>query len=370
MHTYGIGLAVTFWFAYSYFCRRLRKRGYPSDWVAGVFIGVIIAAVVGARAMHVLANLSYYEASPGQIIQVWHGGLSSFGGLLGGIPVGFVMARRRFKDLTLVQLADMVAPVLIAAWGVGRLLGPQLMIAGGGHPTTRWFGMYYADQAGKRLPVPIFQAVLSFAIFLVVIRLERYLVQRRPAAVDADSGEEVVAELALDRAVAEDSLKGAPEVAADGAVGGAATEVVDSVEEDEAVREESEPSAQRGAGISSRSAMPVALVAPAGLIVSATVGLWGIERATEEHLWLAYPGHLGSVLVQVAGLVLFAAGAGWFAWLWLRGRGDPGGAPLGLRADGDSPGLGDEGEVCRDGANEVEPGEEEAGEEDSVTQGA
>jgi hypothetical protein len=58
---------------------------------------------------------------------------------------------------------------------MGRLLGPQLMVAGGGHQTHQWFGMYYADQAGKRLPVPIIQALEDFAVFLILIAIERHL---------------------------------------------------------------------------------------------------------------------------------------------------------------------------------------------------
>jgi hypothetical protein len=49
------------------------------------------------------------------------------------------------------------------------------MVAGGGHPTHQWFGMYYAGQAGKRLPVPVFQALEDFAVFLVLIAIERRL---------------------------------------------------------------------------------------------------------------------------------------------------------------------------------------------------
>ncbi|MCL4414947.1 MAG: prolipoprotein diacylglyceryl transferase, partial [Actinobacteria bacterium] len=173
VHTYGIGLAITFWFAYRYFERRLRDRGYRVEWLTGVFIWVVVAAIVGARAMHVLANLSYYSAAPGQILQVWHGGLSSFGGLAAAVPTGVILARRRCPELPSWKAADIVTPVLVAAWGVGRLLGPQLMVAGGGHPTNQWFGMYYADQVGKRLPVPIFQAFDCFVILAVLILIER-----------------------------------------------------------------------------------------------------------------------------------------------------------------------------------------------------
>ena len=84
VHTYGIGLALTFWFGFAYFERRLRHNGYRTDWFVPVFLWIILAAVVGARAMHVLSNLSYYTHNPGDILAIWHGGLSSFGGLLCG----------------------------------------------------------------------------------------------------------------------------------------------------------------------------------------------------------------------------------------------------------------------------------------------
>ena len=48
VHTYGIGLALTFWFGFVYFERRLRKNGYPTDWLVPVFLWIILAAVVGA----------------------------------------------------------------------------------------------------------------------------------------------------------------------------------------------------------------------------------------------------------------------------------------------------------------------------------
>jgi len=179
VHTYGIGLAITFWFAYRYFERRLRARGYRTEWLTGTFLWVIVASVIGARAVHVLANISTYSHEPGQILSIWHGGLSSFGGLLFGVPTGVVSAHRRCPELRPVVALDIVAPVLMAAWGIGRLLGPQLMVAGGGAPTTAWYGMYYAGETGRRVPVPIIQAIDSFVIFGILILIE-HTVRRRP----------------------------------------------------------------------------------------------------------------------------------------------------------------------------------------------
>jgi phosphatidylglycerol:prolipoprotein diacylglycerol transferase len=178
VHTYGIGLAITFWFAYRYLARRLRAHGYPDAWLGGTFVIVVVASIAGARAVHVLANLSHYEHQPAQVFAVWQGGLSSFGGLALGVPAGLWSAHRRCPELRTAVAADVVAPVLAIAWALGRLLGPQLMVAGGGKPTSAWFGMYYAGEVGKRLPVPIFQALECLVVYLVALRVER-AVRRR-----------------------------------------------------------------------------------------------------------------------------------------------------------------------------------------------
>lgn len=175
IHTYGLGLAITFWFAFRYFERRLKARDYPIAWVPGLFFWVIVSAIMGARAMHVISNLGYYRANPMQIFAIWHGGLSSFGGLLLAVPVGLFILKKRGPDISVAAAIDIVAPVLMAAWAIGRLLGPQLMVAGGGHQTTAWFGMYYADQVGKRVPVPIIQAMEDATVFVILLLIERHL---------------------------------------------------------------------------------------------------------------------------------------------------------------------------------------------------
>ena len=178
VHTYGIGLALTFWFGFVYFERRLRKNGYPTDWLVPVFLWIILAAVVGARAMHVLSNLGYYTQNPGDTLAIWHGGLSSFGGLLLAVPVGIVLTRRRCPELPMGRALDLVAPVLLASWALGRLLGPQLMVAGGGHPTHQWFGMYYAGQPGRKTARPsaelLLRAMKTISVSVIEVNGHRH----------------------------------------------------------------------------------------------------------------------------------------------------------------------------------------------------
>ncbi|MGO9196296.1 MAG: prolipoprotein diacylglyceryl transferase [Acidimicrobiales bacterium] len=178
VHTYGIGLAITFWFAYRYLARRLRDHGYPDGWLTKGFVWIIIFSIVGARAVHVISMWGYYSHNLGDIFAVWHGGLSSYGGLLGGVPVGMWCAHRWCPKLRMVVVLDLVAPVLAIAWTVGRLLGPQLMYQGGGMRTNAWYGMYYAGQAGKRVPVPIIQAIECFVIWVIALQIEKFVRRR------------------------------------------------------------------------------------------------------------------------------------------------------------------------------------------------
>jgi prolipoprotein diacylglyceryltransferase len=181
IHTYGIGLALTFWFAYRYFAKRLRDHGYPDAWMGRAFVWIVIASVVGARAVHVIANLrgaQGYAQNPGDIFAIWHGGLSSFGGLIGGVPTGLICARRWCPQLRVGVALDLVAPVLVIAWTVGRLLGPQLMYQGGGNLTHAWYGMAYAGQPGKRVPVPIIQALEDAAVYVIALWVERRIARR------------------------------------------------------------------------------------------------------------------------------------------------------------------------------------------------
>ena len=159
VHTYGIGLALTFWFGFVYFERRLRKNGYPTDWLVPVFLWIILAAVVGARAMHVLSNLSTYAEHSRRHPRR----LARRPVILRRPSPGRAGRRRPSHPSAVPGVADCSrprpsrCPCFLACWAMGRLLGPQLMVAGGGHPTHQWFGMYYADQVAAVCPCPYSQ---------------------------------------------------------------------------------------------------------------------------------------------------------------------------------------------------------------------
>jgi phosphatidylglycerol:prolipoprotein diacylglycerol transferase len=234
LHTYGIGLAIAFYVAWRFLVARARQRGYPTDWMVGFGIWVVASALVGARLFHVLTHLSFYTAQPLQVFQVWRGGLASFGGLLFAVPVALWQAHRHCPRVGVLEGLDIAVPALAAGWAIGRLLGPQLMYQGGGHQTTSWIGMYYAGQFGRRIPVPIIQAIEDGLLCVLLLVVEHHL--NRVASRHRDA------------------------------------------------------------------------VVPTGALTAIAMVVWGIARALDERLWLGEDGHLGSLLVQGAGVLLAVAG--------------------------------------------------------------
>ena len=115
VHTYGIGLALTFWFGYRYFAKRLRDHGYPDAWMGRAFVWIVIMSIVGARAVSVIANLKGpqgYAHNPGDIFAIWHGGLVYYGSLIGATISGIIYIR--WKKMPFWKTADVLAPVAAA----------------------------------------------------------------------------------------------------------------------------------------------------------------------------------------------------------------------------------------------------------------
>jgi phosphatidylglycerol:prolipoprotein diacylglycerol transferase len=80
-----IGLAILAW-------RGRQVEGRAVKWL-DVGLAGIAGGLVGARALHVVLSWDYFQDNSGEILQVWTGGLSEHGALVGGLAAGYLAAR-------------------------------------------------------------------------------------------------------------------------------------------------------------------------------------------------------------------------------------------------------------------------------------
>jgi len=182
-HLYGFGLAIAAYVAYHYARRRLQRAGLEIAPFARFTVALLVSGLIGARVANIATNWSYYSGQPGRWIAVWQGGLASFGGIALALPVGLYLQRKWWPHTSMTSFTDALLPALIAGWALGRVLGPQFMVAGGGHLTHQWFGMHYAGQTGKRVPVPLIQGMEDGLLWLGLVGLERFRLTTRPGVV-------------------------------------------------------------------------------------------------------------------------------------------------------------------------------------------
>lgn len=139
-----------------------------------------IGVVVGGRVGHVLVyGLPYYLHNPGEILQVWHGGMAFHGGLLGVILGLLVFAYRRgLSALSLFDVMGVVAPLGLFFGRLANFVNQELW----GRVTEMPWGVIFRTGGPlPRHPSQLYEAALEGLLLLVVLAmLVRRVGFRRP----------------------------------------------------------------------------------------------------------------------------------------------------------------------------------------------
>ncbi|MEI7511473.1 MAG: prolipoprotein diacylglyceryl transferase [Candidatus Peregrinibacteria bacterium] len=165
-HFYGAMYALTMVmgiFTLPFFAR-LRGLTISRDMAIDILFGAMLGGVVGGRIFYALVyNFQFFLSHPLEIFQVWHGGMSIHGGLLGGALGVWYMAKKH--AIPLWKLADAGAPIL----GLGLMFGRFGNFINGelpGRITTVPWAMDFGD-GEMRHPAQLYAAGKDFFLFLL-----------------------------------------------------------------------------------------------------------------------------------------------------------------------------------------------------------
>ena len=129
-----------------------------------------IAAVVGARLLHVASDLGSYH-SWYDIIAIWNGGLSILGGLIGALAFSsFILYKKHIPILPVYSLAAIYAPLV---HGIARI-GCFLIGCCYGCPTDAAWGITYSNPLShaplhiKLHPTQLYSSLFYFALFFIL----------------------------------------------------------------------------------------------------------------------------------------------------------------------------------------------------------
>ena len=104
---YGVMIALGMLLAMMYCFRRTKEYGIDGDRLIDAVIAGVIGAVVGARLYYVVLHSASYHSIK-DILSIRDGGLAIYGGIIGGLLFGCIMAKiRKLKIMPTLDIAAM-----------------------------------------------------------------------------------------------------------------------------------------------------------------------------------------------------------------------------------------------------------------------
>jgi phosphatidylglycerol:prolipoprotein diacylglycerol transferase len=181
---HGVGTALGFFLGAWLMARRAEPRGIPKPEVYNAVTWGALGAIIGARGFYVLGHYEQFHSLK-DMIAVWQGGLTMFGGFAGGLVLGLGYLRR--KQFHIPTALDAAAPGFVVGVLIGRI-GDIIIADHLGHPTHFFLGYKIptaplAPGFGPPVYVPgavvHHTAVYDFAAALVLLGF-LYVLQRKP----------------------------------------------------------------------------------------------------------------------------------------------------------------------------------------------
>lgn len=187
--TYGFMVAVSFATLWLLTVFRGKKLGYSEDFIQNLLAVIVISAFVSARLLHVSVNWNYYSQNPSEII-FSREGYVFLGGFVGAVVCS--IAYTLWKRQSLLGVADLFAPYLALAQGIGRIGCFLFGCCYGGVCNLPWAVQFpkespaYYDHlmhgligegASQSLPVhptQIYESLFSFVHFGILLAIRKH----------------------------------------------------------------------------------------------------------------------------------------------------------------------------------------------------
>ena len=118
IYSYGLMLVVAFYTCYALLFKEMKRLNYDENIASDIVTAAAVGGIIGSKIYYLIENLDRVIIDPyGMIFS--GAGLVFLGGLIGG-TIGVTIVLRKNK-LPWLQFADIIAPLLIIGYSIGRV---------------------------------------------------------------------------------------------------------------------------------------------------------------------------------------------------------------------------------------------------------
>jgi phosphatidylglycerol:prolipoprotein diacylglycerol transferase len=146
IYSFGLMMALAFLTALNFFGKEVKRRGWDERHVTWITMICLIGGVAGSKLFSIFEDWDVFIRNPIKTI-FSPSGLTFYGGfILATIGIFYYLKKNK---LSFYKFADIIAPVVFLAYGIGRI-GCQLAGDGDyGIPTKLPWGAYYYKGTAK-----------------------------------------------------------------------------------------------------------------------------------------------------------------------------------------------------------------------------
>lgn len=175
IYYYGITMAIALLIGVLT-ARYITGKFYPelnTEVIYDIAPHIIIGAILGARIYYCLLSFDYYSKHLIEIPELWHGGISIHGAIIGGLIFGILYAKRH--KLPVLKLCDIFSYGLVLGQAIGRW-GNFFNSEAFGRPTENFLKLYIPIykrpleymQYNYFHPTFLYECILDICIFLIL----------------------------------------------------------------------------------------------------------------------------------------------------------------------------------------------------------
>jgi phosphatidylglycerol---prolipoprotein diacylglyceryl transferase len=167
-----IGFLLGLWRA----TKNVERYGFKKEDLWDCCMVGLFGGVLGGRLAYIATQWSYFKTHLIEILQVWTGGMTSFGGLIGGVLAGVLAAR--YKKYNILDALDLTGVALPIGYGIGRI-GCLLNGCCYGSVCDKPWALRFPDEAhpGELTPpshpAQLYEAIATGFAYLIMVWFEK-----------------------------------------------------------------------------------------------------------------------------------------------------------------------------------------------------
>jgi phosphatidylglycerol---prolipoprotein diacylglyceryl transferase len=163
----------------------LKSKEFDTLNVIEACVWVLIPAIVLARGWHVVSDYSAYDGHLSDLFNISSGGMSIWGGVIGGLAGACLFCNTHGFDINLgINLLAVILPLGQMTGRLGNLVNQELF----GPPTDKPWGMYVrlANRPREYIRSEYFHSAFlyemlgSFILFCFLLALYKFLIKKFP----------------------------------------------------------------------------------------------------------------------------------------------------------------------------------------------